>query len=281
MSDKETGFKEINGQQIYYQVTGDGPPLVFVHGWSANLTDWDAQVAFFSKKYRTYSYDWRGMGKSSGATPHFTMKQLGEELAGLIDAFGIEKPIICGHSEGGAITMRYAAMHPDSVAALILADTALNTTTAAIHEIFGLLFIELFVIFEHLEGHNPLEKLVPSMQKVFFSQNFIDTNPEFIAAWQKQFVSNSVAGVVNAMRAWAWRPDIHKQLNKVKAPVLLLWGTEDVVFSLEQMQYIQQNLLLGSQLATIQGSGHATPVEASDQFNELMDTFLESVSSVT
>ena len=281
MSCNETGFKEINGQNIYYRVSGDGPPLVFVHGWSANLTDWDAQVALFSRKYRTYSYDWRGMGKSSGAKPAFSMKELGEELAGLIDAFEIEKPIICGHSEGGAITMRYAAMHPDSVAALILADTALNTTTAAIQQIFGLALIELFVIFEHLEGHNPLEKLVPTMQKAFFSQDFIDTNPDFIAAWQKQFVSNSVAGVVNGMRAWAWRPDIHKQLNKVKAPTLLLWGMKDVVIKLEQMQYIQENLLLGSKLATIQGAGHATPVETPDQFNELMDTFLDSVFSVT
>lgn len=279
MSGEETGFKEINGQNIYYQVAGDGPPLVFVHGWSLNLNYWDVQVAFFSKKYRTYSYDWRGMGKSSGAMPSFSMKQLGEELAGVIDAFGIEKPIICGHSQGGGIAMQYAAVRPDSIAALILADTALNTIVGAIPQFFGLVFMKLFAIVEHVASHeHPLEKLIPRFQKLLYPQNFIDTHPEFIAAWQKQFASNSIEGILNGMRAWVWRPGIQKKLNKVEAPALLLWGTEDATITLAQMQDIQKNLLLGSELVAIQGTGHMTPVEVPDTFNELMDTFLNRLS---
>ncbi len=277
MNGEKTGFIEIDGQQIYYRVSGDGPPLVFVHGWTLNLSYWDAQVAHFSEKYRTYCYDWRGMGKSSGATPRFTMEQLGAELKGFIDAFGLENPIICGHSEGGAIAGQYAATHPEAVSALVLADTDLNNAAEAIAGTLGLALTELFAYLEERAGHNPLVAMMPNLEKQLYAQNFIETHPDFIDAWRKQFLSNSLEGVINGLRAWDWRTDLAKQFQSFRAPTLLLWGMEDAMIHLQQMQTLQASLGAVSQLSTLGGSGHMTPVEVPDQFNTVMETFLREI----
>jgi pimeloyl-ACP methyl ester carboxylesterase len=275
----ETGFIEIDGQQIYYSIKGQGAPLVFVHGWTLNLSYWDAQVAYFSKKYRTYCYDWRGMGKSSGASPRFTMEQLGAELGGFINAFGIKNPIICGHSEGGAIAAQYAATNPSSLAALVLADTDLNNVAEAIAGTLGLALTEIFAYLELKEGKNPLVGMMPNLQKELYAANFIATHPEFISAWQQQFLSNSLDGVINGLRAWDWRADLAKEFKQLRVPTLLMWGLEDAMIRLEQMQGLQANLGGVSQLSTLAGSGHMTPVEVPEQFNKTMDTFLNGLAA--
>ncbi len=274
MNTAETGFVEIDGQQIYYSIKGDGPPMVFVHGWTLNLDYWDAQVAHFSQRFRTYCYDWRGMGKSSGATPAFTMAQLGAELGGVIAAFGVENPVICGHSEGGAIAAQYAATNPGAVRALVLADTDLNDAAEAITGTLGLALTEFFAYLEIKAGKNPLVAMMPNMEKQFYSANFIASHPEYIAAWQKQFLSNSLAGVINGLRAWDWRMDLATQFKSFRAPTLLLWGLEDAMIRFGQMQRVQASLGGVSQLTTLAGSGHMTPVEVPEQFNRAMESFL-------
>jgi pimeloyl-ACP methyl ester carboxylesterase len=275
MNATETGFVEIGGQQIFYSIKGDGPPMVFVHGWTLNHTYWDAQVAHFSTQYRTYCYDWRGMGQSSGATPAFSMAQLGEELGGLISAFRIENPIICGHSEGGAIAAQYAATNPAAVRALVLADTDLNDAAEAILGTLGLALTEFFAYLELKSGHNPLVGMMPNLQRQLYSKNFIATHPEFIAAWQQQFLSNSLAGVINGLRAWDWRQDLATALKNFHAPTLLLWGLEDVMIRFGQMQRVQASLGGVSQLTTLARSGHMSPVEVPEQFNRVIQSFLD------
>jgi pimeloyl-ACP methyl ester carboxylesterase len=275
MNTAETGFVEIDGQQIYYSIQGDGPPMVFVHGWTLNLNYWDAQVAHFSQNYRTYRYDWRGMGKSSGATPAFTMAQLGQELAGVIAAFGIQNPVICGHSEGGAIAAQYAATNPTAVRALVLADTDLNDVAETITGVLGLALTEFFAYLELKAGLDPLVGMMPNLQKELYSTDFIASHPEYIAAWQKQFLSNSLAGVINGLRAWDLRTDLSTQFKNFRAPTLLMWGLEDAMIRFGQMQRLQANLGGVSQLTTLAGSGHMTPVEVPEQFNRVMESFLD------
>lgn len=272
---EKTGFVEIGNESVFFQVKGDGPALIFVHGWTLDSSCWDAQVAHFSKKYRTYAYDWRGMGKSSGATPPFTMEQLGEDLAGFIGAFGIENPIICGHSAGGAIALQYAATHPEALAALVLADTATNDLFNTLNGTLELGLTRFFALAETLTGHNMLESMMPNLEAKLYSKDYIAAHPEALAAWKKQFLSNSLAAVLNGLQAWEWRPAISKPLEKLRAPSLFLWGLEDEMIDLPLMQSIQAHVGGVSQLSTLRGAGHMSPVEVPELFNRVMDSFLE------
>ena len=271
----EETYIEVDGRRIHYRLDGEGPPLVFVHGWTMNLSCWDAQAAHFSRNYRVYRYDWRGMGKSSGATPPFTMEQLGQELGGFIEKMGVRNPVICGHSEGGAIVLQYVATHPDAVAAVVLADTELNPWTALISGVPDFLKTKFFINQLAKRNQNPLEPLVPNLQSKLYSAGFVASHSDFIAAWKSQFLSNSPEGVINGLGAWTWRANVAKQLANLKAPVLLLWGREDMMIRLDAMQSMQTSLGGISQLSTLAGSGHMTPVEVPEKFNEVMGTFLQ------
>lgn len=275
-SAEEEGYVSVNGQRLRYRVRGEGPPLMFVHGWTLNLECWDAQADFFATRYRVYRYDWRGMGRSSGATPAFTMAELGEELKGVIDAFGLKKPIVCGHSEGGAIAAQYAATHPDDLVALILADTDLNSRGEELAGVMGLGLTDFFAMLEERAGHDPLAAMMPNLEKQFYSAGFIAKRPDAIAAWRAQFLTNSVSGVLHGLRAWDLREDLGGRLGALRAPTLLLWGMEDAMIPLALMQRLQGCLRTPSQLATLAGSGHMTPVEIPGRFNRAIYGFLSA-----
>lgn len=274
MTAAETGFVEIDGRKIHYSVRGDGPPLVFVHGWTLNLGYWEAQVAHFASRYRTYCYDWRGMGRSTGGSPRFSMDALGAELGGFIAAMGLAAPVVCGHSEGGAIAVQYAATHPDAIRALILADTDLNDVREAA---IGAIRVSLTAFFARLQvraGKNPLVGMMPNLQQQLYSPAFLAAQPAFIRGWQEQFLSNSVPAVVNGLWAWQWRRDVSRLLRQVRAPALLLWGREDRMIRLDEMQRLQRAFGGPSQLTTLAGAGHMSPVEVPEQFNRVVDAFL-------
>jgi pimeloyl-ACP methyl ester carboxylesterase len=275
MTMEEETYIEVDGHRIHYRVEGEGPPLVFVHGWTLDLSYWDAQAAHFSRNYRVYRYDWRGMGESSGATPPFTMEQLGQELGGFIEKMGVRHPVICGHSEGGAIVLQYVAVHPGAVAAVVLADTDLNRWAEFIPGVRRFWMTKFFVNQQMKKGKNPLEPMIPNLEANLYSPGFVASHGDFMAAWRKQFLGNSPEGVVNGLGAWTWRANAAKPLANLKAPVLLLWGQQDMLIRLGEIQSVQASLGGLSQLSTLAGSGHMTPVEVPEKFNEVMETFLQ------
>jgi 3-oxoadipate enol-lactonase len=106
---------------ISYDVTGRGTPLVFIHGWTHNRSVWDDQVPVFSKRYRVVRYDSRGFGKSTGFADE-SVEPL--DLLILLEALGIDRAYIVGHSRGGGVALRFAAAYPQRVDGLVLYGSA-------------------------------------------------------------------------------------------------------------------------------------------------------------
>ncbi len=105
------------GASINYQVTGRGPTVVFIHGWSHNISVWDDQVPAFKTRYQVVRYDSRGFGRSTGfadqsAEPH--------DLLVLLEALHVKRAFIVGHSRGGSVALRFANAYPNRVAGLVL-----------------------------------------------------------------------------------------------------------------------------------------------------------------
>src|SRR4051794_3187128 len=98
--------------EIYYEVAGDGHPLILVSGLNGVARYWEPQVAALSAKYRVVSYDQRGTGQSDQRQRVFSVDQMARELAGLMDALGIERAHIVGLSTGGAIGQTLAMEQP-------------------------------------------------------------------------------------------------------------------------------------------------------------------------
>ncbi len=107
----------INGESIYYEVKGQGTPLVLIHGWSLNLRMWDPQVSALSRRFQLIRYDRRGFGKSSGSEDG---SWDAADLNALLDQLGVRKAHIVGMSQGARVALQLARTYPDRVLSLIL-----------------------------------------------------------------------------------------------------------------------------------------------------------------
>lgn len=114
------GIAPINGESLYYEVAGEGAPLVLIHGWSLNLRMWDPQASELSRRFRVIRYDRRGFGKSSG-TEDITWDAA--DLTALLDHLGATKVHILGMSQGARVALQFARRYPDRVSSLVLHGT--------------------------------------------------------------------------------------------------------------------------------------------------------------
>lgn len=117
MTTTQSGMADVAGAQLYYEVAGQGHPLVLLHAGIADSRMWDEQFAPFAEHYRVVRYDYRGFGKSTMPAGPYSMH---EDLFGLLGALGIERAYLVGVSMGGSLAIDFALEHADMVAALVL-----------------------------------------------------------------------------------------------------------------------------------------------------------------
>jgi pimeloyl-ACP methyl ester carboxylesterase len=114
--------------QTYYESSGIGDPIVFIHGAWVNLKMWQPQVEYFSRSYRVITYDIRGHSETGGsARRRYSMELFADDLVALVDALKLDKPSICGISMGGMVAQAYAVKYRHQLRALVLADTAVSS----------------------------------------------------------------------------------------------------------------------------------------------------------
>ena len=107
---------------IHHVISGDGPPIVFVHGFACAHSDWDAQVAHFSPRYRTIAVDLRGHGRSSGTAGECSIERYGADVAELMHALEVPPAVLVGHSMGCRVVLEAALQAPAHVAGVAFVD---------------------------------------------------------------------------------------------------------------------------------------------------------------
>ena len=100
-------FKTSDGVQLYYQSKGEGKPIVFVHGWSADHTSFEPTFEALSKNYRVISYDLRGHGLSEKPQHGLTLNRFAKDLEELMEFLDLRDITLAGHSMGASITFEY------------------------------------------------------------------------------------------------------------------------------------------------------------------------------
>jgi pimeloyl-ACP methyl ester carboxylesterase len=110
-------YLSVRGARLRYRVTGRGPPLVLVHGWTLDLTMWEPQVAAFAESFRVVRFDRRGFGMSSGRPG---LEQDVADIEALGTRLGLGRAALVGMSQGARAVARFAARRPDAVSCLAL-----------------------------------------------------------------------------------------------------------------------------------------------------------------
>lgn len=112
--------------ELHCEETGDGEPLVLLHGNGEDGTYFAHQIAHFSQRFRVLALDTRGHGKSPRGEAPFTIRQFARDLLAFLDARGIERAHLLGFSDGGNIALAFALAHPERVGKLVLNGANLN-----------------------------------------------------------------------------------------------------------------------------------------------------------
>ena len=116
----------VNGIQIHYQQGGEGQDVVLIHGVTGDLSTWYIGVMpSLAKEFRVTSYDLRGHGHSEGTPSGYTSAHMAADFDGLLESLGIKRAHVVGHSFGATVALHCAALYPDRVASLVLADPGL------------------------------------------------------------------------------------------------------------------------------------------------------------
>ncbi len=116
----------LDGVRIYYEVTGDGHPVVVLHGHALDHRAWRYQVEAISQTYTVVTFDMRGHGKSEAPATGYLTQHYSRDLYALVRHLGMTKPSIVGHSMGGNIAIDYALTHPDAITTLTVVDSGLD-----------------------------------------------------------------------------------------------------------------------------------------------------------
>jgi pimeloyl-ACP methyl ester carboxylesterase len=118
----------VNGVRLAYQKLGEGPDVILVHGLATNRAFWFMRVARqLRQRFTVTTYDLRGHGASDMPPSGYGVADMSDDLAGLMDALGIERAALVGHSYGGVVALRVAALRPERVTRLVVADSRLNS----------------------------------------------------------------------------------------------------------------------------------------------------------
>jgi len=120
----ESGTAKVNGTQLYYEVAGQGPPLVLMHGFLLDTRMWDDQFATFAQQYRVLRYDARGFGKSALPTEELYLHA--DDLKALLKYLELPQAHLVGLSMGGGIATDFAILYPELVRTLTVADPLPN-----------------------------------------------------------------------------------------------------------------------------------------------------------
>jgi pimeloyl-ACP methyl ester carboxylesterase len=235
---------------------GEGVPLVFVHGWTADRHRWDHQLAHFAKKRRVIRLDLRGHGESSGAGVR-TIAELANDVLALLDHLEIGRCVLVGHSMGGMIAQTVTLDHPERVERLVLVDSISRMTYSRAR---GLLMgVSTLVPFKLFVAANIQRAFAPG-----YPRDEIRAYVKASAAIPREVVMT----LYGAMRAF----DVLDRVGEIRVPTLMIHGYHDIQLPVRQM--LRMAKAYPDAEVRIIDAGHELPVEKPEELTRALDRFV-------
>jgi pimeloyl-ACP methyl ester carboxylesterase len=262
---RASGHLERDGERIYFECIGDGPPLVLTHGAGGNHAVWFQQVPHFARTRRLVLWDQRGFGRSTARGGPNTPARATADLAALLEHLGIVRADVVGQSMGGWAVLGLALAQPGRVRSLVLADTPGGIDTSELQASWANLSRGPGFATSELGRH-------PAV-----AQDFFDRHPERAVLYQQLggFGDPRLADVLPSLVATRYDA---AALAKLACPVLLVVGEVDALFSPAVIAASAKQLPAASRarVVTIPRAGHSPYFEEPAAWNHAVAQFLAS-----
>jgi 3-oxoadipate enol-lactonase len=254
-------YAAINGQNIHFEDTGgDGPVVVFSHGFLMDHSMFDHQVAALRDRYRVVTWDERAFGDTEFDGQPFTYWDSAADCLGLLDHLGIESAVLGGMSQGGFLSLRAALMAPERVRALVLLDTQAGGEDPAVADGYRQM-IDTWVTV------GPVDELAAIVADIIIAE------PETNAAWIAKWKQRPHEPMRQAGDCLLDRDDIADRLGEITCPALVVHGTEDTAISMERAEQLAAGLV-GSGPVVKVGGAHAANLTNPEPVNAAILEFL-------
>jgi pimeloyl-ACP methyl ester carboxylesterase len=240
-------FVQVNGIQLSYTRQGIGTPLVLLHGYPLDHSIWLEIAGMLQDRFEVIMPDLRGFGLSTTTGSNYALADAAADIIGLLDALGIRKACIAGHSMGGYVALSFSTAYSDRVAGLGLVSTQaladsperqqVRLATARQVEQEGVGFI----------AASMPEKLSP--------------DPSVRAVCEALIRAQSPEGVIGALTAMAGRVDSSTRLVGFDFPVCIVHGTQDALIPLDRAREMKA-ALPAAYFMELEGVGHMPMLES-------------------
>ncbi len=194
---------EVNGMQMYYEVSGEGDPLIILHGAYMNIPTMGEIVPMLAETHEVYALELQGHGRTTDIDRPITYPNLADDVAAFMDATGIEKADIFGYSMGAAAGLQVAIRHPEKVDKLVAASVSYD-----------------------VEGWQPaFREFIPQMSADMFVGTPMEADYRELAADPEGFPALVEKLIALEHEPMAWKADV----EALEAPMLIVTGDADVV----------------------------------------------------
>jgi pimeloyl-ACP methyl ester carboxylesterase len=267
---------KVDGINLYYEETGGGTPLLFVHEFAGETQSWLPQVRFFSRRYRCIAYNARGYPPSDVPEDGnaYSQQRAVDDIKGVLDHLGIEKAHICGLSMGGYATLIFGLVYPERALSLTVAGCGYGSVSndrAAFHQ-------DVEVVARRFEQEG-MAAVAQFYSKGPTRVQFIDKDPKGWQEFHDQFARGSAKGHALTMRGVQLsRPsvfELEKPMERLEVPTLIMTGDEDEP-CLEPALFMKRKIPT-SGLVILPKAGHTINLEDPEAFNRALLDFLTAV----
>lgn len=262
----QAGFLEANGARIYYEVAGEGEPLLLIHGFNLDTRLWDAQLQAFAQTYKVVRFDIRGFGKTLATDVPFTLY---DDVKAVLLGLGIEKAHVAGLSFGGMVAQEFALAYPQMVSSLILVASGLfghPRSEQRLHDVER---------FNQVCQRGTTEEALEMTTQMWFDGPGQPVNEQAREARNrfKEINRHAFSLPEFGVGLEALSPSPIERLEEIKAPTLVIAGARDYPDFLQIADVLTERIP-GAQKVILPDSAHIPPMDQPEVFNKLVLEFL-------
>jgi pimeloyl-ACP methyl ester carboxylesterase len=261
----------VNGQQLYYELHGEGEPLLCVHGLACDTLAWIPQVQAFSSAFRTVIFDNRDVGQSSAAEGDYEIADMARDALALADQLEIDDFHLVGISMGGAIAQEIACQAPDRVRTLTLAVTfpAGSTYACRLAEVWGNRLKQI-----SNEQHVDELMLLNHSEEFFENADMV----EFIRTAMLNNPNRQAPEAFGRQIAACGRHDTRDRLAGLAMPTHVIGGEWDILVPIWKSREIAERIP-GAKLTVLERAPHGLSLERAEEFNAAVLGFIREAAA--
>jgi pimeloyl-ACP methyl ester carboxylesterase len=260
--------QRIGDIEIYYEVHGAGPrTLVMIRGLGSNLLSWYEQIDVLSRRYKCLVFDNRGAGRTDKPDAPYSIKQMADDTAGLMDALGITRAALLGISMGGMIAQEFALNHQEKLSCLILGCTHFGGA--------GVAQSAPEIVAAVIAGTNATPQQQKQQLQAVFCDDTIEHHPEVVEKSNRIRAQYAIPPFAFARQVAAIGAfDASARLGAIRVPTMVISGREDRLVAPQNSKMIAEKIP-GALLKELPG-GHLFMAEYPEPFNRAVIDFIDA-----